>query len=265
MVDDRSTAVSLPEVPLLGVLPGTGGLTRVIDKRKVRRDVPTCSAPTPTACVPSARRPGSWSTGSRRPSEFAALVRERAAAHVAASSRALTRAVSRCVRSHAPSTPAAITTPRRRRIRPRRAQRDDRRARPAEPQPQDADAIVAAGDAWWPLTLAREFGRRDPDACARTSPNSDCWLLRTEGDPDAVLAVGPRAARAARSLAGSRDDRLAAPHARAARRHLTQLVCDRRRRLVLSQARSQLATGRQNRHVPCSRCRCCRAMHPRSC
>src|SRR5213595_3288755 len=39
MVDDRSSTVSLPEVPLLGVLPGTGGLTRVTDKRKVRRDL----------------------------------------------------------------------------------------------------------------------------------------------------------------------------------------------------------------------------------
>ncbi len=39
LVDDRSAAVSLPEVPLLGVLPGTGGLTRLVDKRKVRRDV----------------------------------------------------------------------------------------------------------------------------------------------------------------------------------------------------------------------------------
>jgi len=39
LVDDRSSAVSLPEVPLLGVLPGTGGLTRVTDKRKVRRAV----------------------------------------------------------------------------------------------------------------------------------------------------------------------------------------------------------------------------------
>src|ERR1700722_10263679 len=39
MVDDRSSTVSLPEVPLLGVLPGTGGLTRLIDKRKVRRDI----------------------------------------------------------------------------------------------------------------------------------------------------------------------------------------------------------------------------------
>jgi len=39
LVDDRSTTVSLPEVPLLGVLPGTGGLTRIVDKRKVRRDL----------------------------------------------------------------------------------------------------------------------------------------------------------------------------------------------------------------------------------
>ena len=38
LVDDRSSAVSLPEVALLGVLPGTGGLTRLTDKRKVRRD-----------------------------------------------------------------------------------------------------------------------------------------------------------------------------------------------------------------------------------
>ena len=39
LIDDRSSAVSLPELPLLGVLPGTGGLTRVVDKRHVRRDL----------------------------------------------------------------------------------------------------------------------------------------------------------------------------------------------------------------------------------
>src|SRR6202165_2694932 len=39
MVDDRSSTVSMPEVPLLAVLPGTGGLTRLTDKRKVRRDL----------------------------------------------------------------------------------------------------------------------------------------------------------------------------------------------------------------------------------
>ncbi len=39
LIDDRASAVSLPEVPLLAVLPGTGGLTRVVDKRFVRRDL----------------------------------------------------------------------------------------------------------------------------------------------------------------------------------------------------------------------------------
>src|SRR5450432_3480206 len=58
MIDDRSTTVSLPEVPLLGVLPGTGGLTRLVDKRKVGATSPTSSAPPPTAFVPSAPRPG---------------------------------------------------------------------------------------------------------------------------------------------------------------------------------------------------------------
>jgi hypothetical protein len=60
LVDDRSSAVSLPEVPLLGVLPGTGGLTRVTDKRKVRRDLADTSAPWPRACGASARSSGAW-------------------------------------------------------------------------------------------------------------------------------------------------------------------------------------------------------------
>src|SRR4051812_4462443 len=45
LVDDGNSAVSLPETPLLGVLPGTGGLTRVVDKRKVRRDLADCFGP----------------------------------------------------------------------------------------------------------------------------------------------------------------------------------------------------------------------------
>jgi len=65
MIDDRSSTVSLPEVPLLGVLPGTGGLTRIIDKRKVRRDNRRrLLPPPPRACAPTARRNGSSSTTS---------------------------------------------------------------------------------------------------------------------------------------------------------------------------------------------------------
>src|SRR5262249_36932255 len=62
LVDDRSSAVSLPELPLLGGLPGTGGLTRVSDKRHVRRDLADTSPPSPRAS--GAPRPcsGAWST-----------------------------------------------------------------------------------------------------------------------------------------------------------------------------------------------------------
>jgi len=64
--DDGNSAVSLPEVPLLGVLPGTGGLTRLVDKRKVRRDPPTSSRRRPRASA--AKRPcsgTSWTPCSR--------------------------------------------------------------------------------------------------------------------------------------------------------------------------------------------------------
>jgi benzoyl-CoA-dihydrodiol lyase len=189
MVDDRSTAVSLPEVPLLGVLPGTGGLTRVIDKRKVRRDVADLFCT--NADGVRAERAKAWKLvdGIATPSEFAALVRERAAAHVAASSRAADargialRPLARTIDAggyHYPHVDVAF----------------DRAARnatiavraPREPQPQDADAIVAAGDAWWPLTLARELD--DAILMLRTNePELGLLLLRTEGDPDAVLAV----------------------------------------------------------------------------
>src|SRR6202140_3164119 len=87
MIDDRSTTVSLPEVPLLGVLPGTGGLTRLVDKRKVRRDLADLF------CTNSdgvrAERAKAWKLVAdvAPPSEFAALVRERADQLAAASPR----------------------------------------------------------------------------------------------------------------------------------------------------------------------------------
>src|ERR1700716_3828257 len=87
MIDDRSTVVSLPEVPLLGVLPGTGGLTRVIDKRRVRRDVADLFCT--NADGVRAERAKAWKLvdAIAAPSEFEALVRERTAAHAAASPR----------------------------------------------------------------------------------------------------------------------------------------------------------------------------------
>jgi benzoyl-CoA-dihydrodiol lyase len=189
MIDDRSTAVSLPEVPLLGVLPGTGGLTRVIDKRKVRRDIADLFCT--NADGVRAERAKAWKLVDEiaTPSEFAQLVRDRAAAHAATSPRSADargialRPLDRTIDAagyHYPHVGVAFDRVARNATITVRA--------PREPQPADADAIVAAGDAWWPLALARELD--DTILLLRTNePELGLVVLRTEGDADAVLAV----------------------------------------------------------------------------
>ncbi|HEY0383881.1 MAG TPA: 2,3-epoxybenzoyl-CoA dihydrolase [Candidatus Elarobacter sp.] len=189
MIDDRSTAVSLPEVPLLGVLPGTGGLTRVIDKRKVRRDIADLFST--NADGVRAERAKAWKLvdAIAPPSEFDALVRDRAAALAAESPRGA-------------DAQGIALRPLRRTIDEQGyhyANVDvvfDRAARnatvtvraPREPQPDDVEAIVAAGDAWWPLAMARELD--DAILMLRTNePELGLLLLRTEGNAEAVLAV----------------------------------------------------------------------------
>src|SRR3989442_3872229 len=78
MVDDRSSTVSLPEVPLLGVLPGTGGLTRLVDKRKVRRDLADLFCTTAEGV--RADRAKDWRLVNHigKPQEFADMVKRRA-------------------------------------------------------------------------------------------------------------------------------------------------------------------------------------------
>src|SRR5437867_3952143 len=80
LVDDGNSAVSFPETPLLGVLPGTGGLTRLVDKRKVRRDLADVFATLAEGI--KGKRAVEWrlADGSAPRSKFAALVDERAKA-----------------------------------------------------------------------------------------------------------------------------------------------------------------------------------------
>src|SRR5580700_4252550 len=87
MVDDRFTTVSLPEVPLLGVLPGTGGLTRLVDKRKVRRDLADVFCTTAEGV--RADRAKTWKLvdGVAPPAGFQELVAARARALAAESER----------------------------------------------------------------------------------------------------------------------------------------------------------------------------------
>src|SRR5499427_1984237 len=87
MVDDRSSTVSLPEVPLLGVLPGTGGLTRLVDKRKVRRDLADVFCTTAEGV--RGQRAVEWRLvdAAVKPAQFGAHVQERAKTLAAASDR----------------------------------------------------------------------------------------------------------------------------------------------------------------------------------
>jgi benzoyl-CoA-dihydrodiol lyase len=189
LVDDRSSAVSLPEVPLLGVLPGTGGLTRVTDKRKVRRDLADVFCTTTEGV--KAERAKAWKLVDdiAPPAAFKELVRKRADALAKKSDR--------------PAAAKGVTlTPLERTIDDGgyrykyvdvAIQGDDRVATitvkaPEGKQPESADAIVAAGVSWWPLQMARELD--DAILLLRINNQSvGTIVLKTAGDPQAVLAA----------------------------------------------------------------------------
>ena len=187
LVDDRSSAVSLPEVPLLGVLPGTGGLTRITDKRHVRHDHADIFCTTAEGV--RGQRALDWKLVDAivKPAQFAAAVRARALA-LAESGRL-------------PDSKPVKLTPLERTIgadaigyenvsiaidRARRLATFTVRA-PAAAQPGDVAAIEALGAAWWPLAVARELD--DAILTMRTNElDIGTWILKTEGDAANVLA-----------------------------------------------------------------------------
>jgi benzoyl-CoA-dihydrodiol lyase len=189
LVDDRSSAVSLPEVPLLGVLPGTGGLTRVVDKRHVRRDLADVFA-TRTEGI-RGQQAVDWGLVD------AVVPRSRFDEDVRA------RAIQRAESSDRPDgAPRIELTPLERvtdgdTIRyPNLEVRLDRELgaayftihAPPEPVPSEPDAIVAAGTAFWPLAACRELD----DALLHlrfNEPEIGTWVLQTRGDAAAVLAA----------------------------------------------------------------------------
>jgi benzoyl-CoA-dihydrodiol lyase len=188
LVDDRASTVSLPEVPLLGVLPGTGGLTRVVDKRGVRRDLADVFA-TRTEGVAAAQALA-WGlvdrTALRR--DFATVVAACAAERAAGSDR--------------PGGPGVTLTPLvvdagPDRIRYRHVSVEiDRQAStatilvaaPTGSPPETGDELVAAGATGWALAACRELD----DAVLRlrfNEPLVGTWVLRTAGDPALVVAA----------------------------------------------------------------------------
>ncbi len=189
LVDDRSSAVSLPEVPLLGVLPGTGGLTRVTDKRRVRRDHADIFCTLVEGV--RAQRAKEWRLidGYAKPQQFGEAVKQRA--------QALAQTSDRPAEAKGVALPPVERTVDDAGYRYRNVdvaiERDKRRATitvsaPQGTQPQSVDGIVAAGAAWWPLQMARELD--DAILLLRTNElEIGTWVLRTRGEAKAVLAA----------------------------------------------------------------------------
>ena len=189
LVDDRSSSVSLPEVPLLGVLPGTGGLTRVTDKRHVRHDLADIFCTSVEGV--RGQRAVEWRLvdAAVKPAKFGAHVQERAAELARQSDRPASAkgvALSRIEREDSADA-----------LRYEHVNVEIDRAKrtatvtikaPASAAPQDIAGIEAAGAAWWPLAMARQLD--DAILCLRTNElDIGTWLLKTEGDAASVLAV----------------------------------------------------------------------------
>ncbi len=193
LVDDRASAVSLPEVPLLGVLPGTGGLTRVTDKRHVRHD----RADLFCTSVEGVRgqKAVAWRLvdAAVKTAQFAQKVQERAIELAAQSDRpadgkaVFLAPLQRVIEADALRYPNVVVE-------------IDRGKRTATwtvkgpssaslgAQPTDVAGIEAAGAAWYPLAMAREL----EDAILEMRTNEleiGTWLIKTEGDSAAVLAM----------------------------------------------------------------------------
>jgi benzoyl-CoA-dihydrodiol lyase len=187
LVDDRSSAVSLPEVPLLGVLPGTGGLTRLTDKRHVRHDHADIFCTTAEGV--RGQRALDWKLVDAivKPAQFAATVRSRALELAGSNPKPPAKpvkltAISRRIGEDAldyEHVNVAID-------RARRLATFTVKA-PATAQSRDLAAIEALGAAWWPLAMARELD--DAILSMRTNElDIGTWILKTQGDAAKVLA-----------------------------------------------------------------------------
>jgi len=189
LVDDRSSSVSLPEVPLLGVLPGTGGSTRVTDKRHVRHDLADIFCTTTEGVRGQKAKDWRLVDDIAKPAQFAQKVQERAAALAAQSDRpADAKGVT--------LTPLQRTIEADRLVYPHVTVDIDRAKRtatftvkaPTGAQPKDIAGIEAAGAAWYPLAMAREL--EDAILSMRTNElDIGVWLIKTQGDAAAVLAM----------------------------------------------------------------------------
>jgi benzoyl-CoA-dihydrodiol lyase len=173
MIDDRSSTVSLPEVPLLGVLPGTGGLTRLVDKRKVRRDLADVFCTTAEGV--RADRAKQWRLVDHvaKPQQFAEAVRARALELAKLSDRPGGAGVALTPLGENRIVEVSI----------------DKESRTATLSVKGPDAVKLEKSAdWYPLRLARELDRAALDL-RHNHLDIGLWLFKTQGSIDRVLEL----------------------------------------------------------------------------
>ena len=189
LIDDRSSAVSLPEVPLLGVLPGTGGLTRVTDKRHVRHDLADLFCTSVEGVRGQKAKDWRLVDDIAKAVDFKQKVQARALELAAQSDRpadgkgVVFRPLDRTVEVDAlrySNVNVEIDRAKRTAIWTIKA--------PSGAQPSSIAGIEALGSDWFPLVLAREL--EDAILMMRTNElEIGIWLIKTEGDAAAVRAM----------------------------------------------------------------------------
>lgn len=189
LIDDRSSAVSLPEVPLLGVLPGTGGLTRVTDKRHVRHDLADLFCTSVEGVRGQKAKDWRLVDDIAKAVDFAQKVQTRALALAEQSDRpadgkgVVFKPLNRTIEADAlrySNVTVEIDRAKRTATWTVKA--------PTGEQPSDIAGIEAQGADWFPLVLAREL--EDAILMMRTNElDIGVWLIKTQGDAAAVLAM----------------------------------------------------------------------------
>ncbi|ANM29639.1 benzoyl-CoA-dihydrodiol lyase [Acidobacteria bacterium Mor1] len=188
LIDDGNSAVSLPETPLLAVLPGTGGLTRLVDKRKVRRDLADIFCTTAEGVKGNRAKKWGLVDHVAPRSKFEEVVQKRAAELAASSPGKASEGIT--------LTPLDRTIEEDSIVYPNVSVEIDREERvakltvrgPQGDQPTDADGIRQLGAAWWPIQAFRELD----DALLHlriNEPEIGLVLLKTEGELDKVVAM----------------------------------------------------------------------------
>ncbi len=178
MIDDRSSTVSLPEVPLLGVLPGTGGLTRIIDKRKVRRDLADVFCTTAEGVRADRAKEWKLVDHAAKPQQFAEFVKS--------------RALELAKQSDRPGGAGIVLGLLKKDLVDVNVDANARTAEITVKGPTKEQVQIRRSADWYPLQLARELD----DAILNLRHNHldvGLWILKTKGniqdalDLDAVL------------------------------------------------------------------------------